>query len=179
VSRSDAPAAATGTGTGTGTEATAAPYSPRYLHVMLRVRDLDAMLGFYCGRLGMCEQRRIEFPAQRYTLVFIGYGEDAGGPQLELWQDWDAGLDAGGGAHTLADAVARADAPGHAAPGGVRRSGFGHVGIGVRNIDDCVRDLAGQGVAVLREPGAIRPGGRRIALLADPEGNEVELLATD
>jgi lactoylglutathione lyase len=153
---------------------TAAPYAPRYLHVMLRVRELDTMLTFYCGRLGMREQRRIEFPAQRYTLVFLGYGDDAGAPQLELWHEWDAAPDAG-----RAQAAAHAHSSGRSEAFSVGRTGFGHIGIGVRRIDDCVRDLAAQGVTVLREPAAMRPGGRRIALLADPEGNEVELLATD
>lgn len=130
-------------------------HSPRLLHTMLRVRDLEAMLAFYCGRLGMREIRRIEFAEQRYSLVFLGYGSDRNDAQLELWHEWD-----------------------REAPYG-QDSAYGHVGIGVKGIDDFCASLRNQGVPVLRDPGPMRPGGRVIALISDPEGHEVELLAND
>ncbi len=133
-----------------------ASFEPRLLHAMLRVHDLPKMLGFYCGLLGMSELRRIEMPEQRRTLVFIGYGPAPTDPQVELWHDWD---------------TAGMPAPHDAAAG--------HLGIGVRDIARCVRELAAQGVAVRREPAPLRAGGRVIAMLEDPEGHEVELLGTD
>lgn len=127
--------------------------APRLLHTMLPVRDLEAMLGFYCGMLGMREIRRIEFPAERYTLVFIGYETTADAPQVEFRYDWDA--------H-------------NAAPVPIR---CGHLGIGVCDIAAAVDALAARGVPIRRRPAAMRPGGRLIALIEDPEGNEVELLS--
>jgi lactoylglutathione lyase len=154
--------------------APAAAYAPRYLHVMLRVRDLDAMLGFYCGLLGMHEQRRIEFAAQRYSLVFIGYGTRADEPQIELWHDWD-----GHDPAAASRAGPRRDAGSGDRADATAARGFGHVGIGVRDIAACVHDLALRGATVVRAPAPARPGGRVFALLADPDGNEVELLAAD
>ena len=120
------------------------------LHAMLRVRDLDRMLSFYCGALGMRELRRIEFAAEQYTLVFVGYGD---GAEIELWHDWSAG--AAQGPH----------------------GSSGHVGIGVPDIHGLCASLRAAGVAIHREPAAMRPGGRIIALLHDPEGYEIELRA--
>ena len=117
-----------------------AAFAPRYLHTMLRVHRLRAMLGFYCGALGMHELRRIEFPEQRYTLVFIGYSN---------------------------------------APQNGSTSHNGHIGIGVRDIVACCAALCVAGIAITRDPAPMRPGGRVLALLGDPEGNEVELLASD
>lgn len=127
--------------------------APRLLHAMLPVHDLEAMLGFYCGLLGMHEIRRIEFPAERYSLVFIGYETAPEAPEVEFRHDWDANA---------------------ARPAPVRE---GHLGIGVRDIESAVATLAARGVPIRRPPGAMRPGGRVIALIEDPEGNEVELLA--
>ncbi len=134
-------------------------HGPQLLHTMIRVRDLAAMLDFYCRLLGMQELRRIEFPADRYTLVFIGYG--TAGPQVELWHDWPA-VAGVRGTSTVEPAA-------HAF----------HLGIGVRDIAAACAALAAAGVPIRRGPAAMRPGGRVIALLEDPEGNEVELLAAD
>lgn len=134
-------------------------HAPQLLHTMIRVRDLRAMLDFYCAVLGMHELRRIEFPAQRYTLVFIGYG--TAGPQVEFWHDWP-------------DAVATHESA--AAQHAVHPF---HLGIGVRDIAGACAALTAAGVRIRCGPAAMRPGGRVIALLDDPEGNEVELLAAD
>lgn len=124
----------------------------RLLHTMLRVHDLAAMLDFYCAKLGMRELRRIEFPTQRHTLVFIGYGGNSGEAEVELWWDWDR------------------NAPPRAG------ESYGHLGIGVDDIHGTCNALRAQGVTLAREPAPLRSGGRVIALLHDPEGNEVELL---
>ncbi len=129
-------------------------FAPRLLHAMLRVHDLPGMLHFYCKVLGMRELRRIEMPEQRRTLVFIGYGGAPSEPQVEFWHDWDS---------------AGQPVPREASPG--------HLGIGVRDIERCVRELASLGVPIRREPAPVRDGGRVIAMIEDPEGHEIELLA--
>ncbi len=58
----------------------------RYLHTMVRVRDLSAALRFFCEGLGLREIRRRDHENGRYTLVFLG--EEAG-PQVELTHNWD------------------------------------------------------------------------------------------
>jgi lactoylglutathione lyase len=129
--------------------------APRLLHTMLRTQRPDAMLAFYCGLLGMRELRRIEFAAQRYTLIFLGFESSAEASQLELWHEWDR---------------ATPYLPGER---------FGHLGIGVQRLNSVCDALRERGVRVTREPAPMRPGGRVIALVEDPEGNEVELLAAD
>jgi lactoylglutathione lyase len=129
--------------------------APRLLHTMLRIRDCEAMLGFYCGLLGMRERRRIEFPEQRYTLIFVGFGTEPEDPQIEFWYEWDR-----------AEPYQRGE-------------GYGHLGIGVRQIGAVCQELRARGIRVTRDPAPMRPGGRVIALIEDPEGNEVELLAAD
>lgn len=122
----------------------------RVLHAMLRVRDLPAMLHFYCDVLGMSERRRIRFEAEQYTLVFVGYDD---GAEIEFWHDWSP--NAATAAH----------------------GSSGHVGIGVSDIHGFCAELVSAGVTLTRAPAAMRPGGRIIALLHDPEGYEVELLS--
>ena len=99
--------------------------------------------------------RRIDFSEQRYSLVFVGYGASPDDPQVEFWHDWDGGPQLASGER------------------------YGHLGIGVRDIADFCRQLQQRGVIVRRQPAAMRPGGRVIALIEDPEGNEVELLAAN
>ena len=135
-----------------------AAHRPQLLHAMLRVRDLSRALDFYCGVLGLRELRRIVFEAQGRTLVFLGMSDDVasgpGGMQIELWHE--------------SDGIA-IDHPSRA----------GHVGIGVRDIVGCVATLAAAGVEILKDPAPVRPGGRVIAMIRDPDGHEIELLASD
>ena len=60
----------------------------RYLHTMVRVTDLDESLDFYCNKLGLVEQRRIDVEAGRFTLVFLGAPENPDS-QVELTYNWD------------------------------------------------------------------------------------------
>ena len=61
----------------------------RYLHTMLRVRDLDASLAFYCGALGLVETRRKANEKGRFTLVFLAAPGDAERGEVELTWNWD------------------------------------------------------------------------------------------
>ena len=58
-----------------------------FLHTMIRVRDLDAALTFFCQHLGLQELRRTEVPQGRFTLVFLATGP--GAPEVELTYNWD------------------------------------------------------------------------------------------
>lgn len=124
----------------------------RLLHTMLRVRDLDLSLGFYCGKLGMSVRRRLEFPRQRFSLVYVGFGDDHDATMLELTHNWD-----------------QTDPYTHG-------TGYGHVGIGVANLDQFCSRLKQAGVTMPRPPGEMLSSGIRIAFLEDPDGYKVELI---
>src|SRR5690606_24431927 len=65
------------------------PRTMRLLHTMLRVRDLDASLRFYCDALGMRLLRRKDYPGGQFTLAFVGYGDESETAVLELTYNWD------------------------------------------------------------------------------------------
>lgn len=129
-----------------------ATHAPTLLHAMLRVQDLPRSLAFYCDVLGLTEKRRITFTEEGRTLVFLGMTHDDG-MQIELWHEGDG---------VAIEHVSRA----------------GHIGIGVRDIETCVDRLDAAGVTVLKRPAPLRPGGRVIAFVLDPDGHEIELLAS-
>jgi lactoylglutathione lyase len=121
----------------------------RYLHTMVRVKDLDAALDFYCGKLGLVEVRRHDVPAGRFTLVFLAAPEDADNPdapQVELTYNYDP-EDYGGGRN------------------------FGHLAYEVEDIYAACQRLADRGVTINRPP---RDG--RMAFVRSPDGISVELL---
>jgi lactoylglutathione lyase len=118
----------------------------RYLHTMVRVRDLPAALRFFCDGLGLREIRRKDNEKGRFTLVFLGAdGED--GPQLELTHNWD-----------------------QTEPYTVGRS-FGHVAYEVDDIYAACRRLIEHGVTISRPP---RDG--YMAFVRSPDQVSVELL---
>jgi lactoylglutathione lyase len=98
----------------------------KYLHTMVRVRDLDASLDFYCRKLGLVEVGRHEVPAGRYTLVFVAAPGDESA-QIELTYNWDA-EEYGGGRN------------------------FGHVAYQVDDIYATCQRLRDGGVAINRPP---------------------------
>ena len=97
----------------------------KYLHTMIRVRDLDASLDFFINKLGFVEQRRKESEACRFTLVFIAPGPDD--LPLELTYNWDPEEYSGG-------------------------RNFGHVAYAVENIYDYCAKLQESGIPILRPP---------------------------
>ena len=124
----------------------------RMLHTMLRVRDLDASLGFYCDRLGMKLLRRHEYPDGRFTLAFVGYGGEDDHTVLELTYNWDQ------------------DKPYEIG------TGYGHVAIGVRDIYRACDGLKENGVKITRPPGPMKHGTTVIAFVEDPDGYKIELI---
>ena len=119
----------------------------RYLHTMIRVRDLDAALRFFCAGLGLREIRRRDHEAGRYTLVFLGTDPSADSPQIELTHNWD---------QTDAYTVGR---------------NFGHVAYEVEDIYATCAHLAELGYTISRPP---RDG--RMAFVRSPDLISVELL---
>lgn len=147
---------------------------------MFRVTDLERALGFWCGELGLRELRRVPFSEQRYTLVYLAFPQTDGRadePQIELCHDWsrpsaptDPLLAAGAVDERGARVVAL-----HGAQAPRRPAPF-HVGLAVDRIHEFCARLRSRGVRVVRDPAPLRPGGRLVALVEDPDGNEVELL---
>lgn len=124
----------------------------RYLHTMVRVKDVDASLDFYCNKLGMTEVRRTENEAGRFTLIFLAAGEDevsgraSKAPLLELTYNWDPeDYDKG--------------------------RNFGHLAYEVDNIYETCAQLQQQGVVINRPP---RDG--YMAFIKSPDNISIELL---
>jgi lactoylglutathione lyase len=124
----------------------------RYLHTMVRVKDLESSLHFYCGLLGLKEVRRIENKGGRFTLVFLCAPDDFEraqkdqAPMVELTYNWDAEDYQGG-------------------------RNFGHLAYRVENIYQTCQRLMDGGVTINRPP---RDG--HMAFVRSPDGISVELL---
>jgi len=123
----------------------------RMLHTILRVGDLERSLAFYTGPLGMKLLRRRDFPGGRFTLAFVGYGDESGNTVLELTHNWD----------TKSYEIG---------------SGYGHVALGVPDIRATCAKLREQGVRITREPGPMQHGTTVIAFIEDPDGYKIELI---
>ena len=123
----------------------------RYLHTMLRVGDLPRSLAFYTTHLGMKELRRNDVPDGKYTLVFLGYGDDSTETVLELTYNYGVASYEMGGA-------------------------FGHLAIGVPDIYATCETMRAAGVKISREPGPVKFGTTLIAFIDDPDGYKIELI---
>ena len=123
----------------------------RLLHTMLRVVDLDASVRFYCEQLGMRLLRRKDYPGGRFTLAFVGYGDESEQTVLEFTWNWDTDQ------YEIGTA-------------------YGHVALGVDDIYGTVEALRAHGVPITREPGPMKHGGSTIAFVADPDGYKIELI---
>ncbi|MEJ2654761.1 MAG: lactoylglutathione lyase [Acidihalobacter sp.] len=123
----------------------------RMLHTMLRVGDLDRSIAFYTDILGMRLLRRQDYPEGKFTLAFVGYGDETDHTVLELTYNWDEDrYDLG--------------------------SGYGHIAIEVDDVyqaADAIRDMGGK---ILREAGPMNAGTTIIAFVEDPDGYPIELI---
>ena len=124
----------------------------RFLHTMVRVRDIDVSLDFYCTKFGLVEMRRKDVPAGRFTLIFLAAPKDmqsseaGGAPELELTFNWDPeDYDYG--------------------------RNFGHLAYKVDNIYEKCQQLMDAGIVINRPP---RDG--RMAFIKSPDNISIELL---
>jgi lactoylglutathione lyase len=121
------------------------------LHTMLRVGNLERSLRFYCDVLGMKLLRKHDFPGGKFTLAFVGYGDEATHTVLELTHNWEIEK------YDLGNA-------------------YGHIALGVDDIYAACKDLKAKGAKVVREPGPMAHGSTHIAFIEDPDGYKIELI---
>ncbi|GAB6053502.1 lactoylglutathione lyase [Magnetospira thiophila] len=127
----------------------------RLLHTMIRVRDLDKSLDFYTRLLGMRELRRADYPGGKFTLAFVGYGDETDHTAIELTHNWDR------------------DTPYE------RGDGFGHLAIAVPDAYAVCEALRAAGAKITREAGPMKHGTTVIAFIEDPDGYMIELIQKD
>ncbi len=123
----------------------------RLLHTMLRVGNLEESLKFYSDVLGMKLLRRKDYPDGKFTLAFVGYGDESDHTVLELTYNW------GVEKYELGNA-------------------YGHIAIGVDDIYGTCEEIKNRGGKVVREPGPMKHGSTVIAFVEDPDGYKVELI---
>ncbi len=142
----------TTTATGSGPAGTSDTSKFRFLHTMIRVKDLEKSIDFYARHLGMQVLYRKDYPSGEFTLAFLGYGDDATHTVIELTHNWgpEEPYDLG--------------------------NGFGHLAVGVPDIYGTCEALAAEGVSIPRPPGPMKHGGSVIAFIEDPDGYKIELI---
>jgi lactoylglutathione lyase len=133
----------------------------RLLHTMLRVSDLERSLRFYCETLGMTLFCRETYSEGRFTLAFVGYGDEQNHSVIELTHNWDT------------DHYERGN-------------GYGHIAIGVADAAQTIAALRAKGVKIVREAGPMSNTSPEraasglapeiIAFVEDPDGYRVELI---
>jgi lactoylglutathione lyase len=123
----------------------------RMLHTMLRVGDLQRSIDFYTSVLGMKLLRRKDYPDGRFTLAFVGYGDEDETAVIELTHNWDTR------SYDLGNA-------------------FGHIAIGMPDVYKTCEAVKAKGGKVTREPGPMKFGGSVIAFVEDPDGYKIEFI---
>lgn len=123
----------------------------RMLHTMLRVGNLEESLKFYCDVLGMKLLRQKDYPDGKFTLAFVGYGDESDNTVIELTYNW------GVEQYDLGNA-------------------YGHIALGVDDIYGTCEEIKARGGKVVREPGPMKHGSTVIAFVEDPNGYKVELI---
>ena len=123
----------------------------RLLHTMLRSGDLDRSIAFYTGILGMQMLRRKDYPEGKFTLAFVGYGDEANNSVIELTYNW------GVEHYEIGNA-------------------FGHLAIEVDDVYAACAEIRAKGGEIMREAGPMNAGTTIIAFVKDPDGYPIELI---
>ena len=123
----------------------------RLLHTMIRVGDLQRSIDFYTGVLGMKLLRQKEYPDGRFTLAFVGYGDESEHAVLELTHNWDTK------AYDLGN-------------------GFGHIAVAVPDAYKACEAVKAKGGKVTRAAGPMKHGSTVIAFVEDPDGYKIEFI---
>ena len=126
----------------------------RMLHTMLRVGDLVQSIAFYTEVLGMQLLRQHDYPEGRFTLAFLGYGDEASHTVLELTHNWDTS------SYELGN-------------------GYGHIALAVPVAAAACAQMKQRGGRVVREAGPMKHGSTVIAFVEDPDGYKIELIERD
>ncbi len=123
----------------------------RIAHTMIRVVDLERSLRFYQDALGMRILRRTDYPEGRFTLAFVGYGDERDSAVLELTHNWDStGYEMG--------------------------TAFGHVAIEIEDAAAACAQVASAGGRVTRPAAPMKHGTTVIAFVEDPDGYKIEFV---
>jgi lactoylglutathione lyase len=118
---------------------------------MLRVGDLDRSLDFYTNVLGMRLLRRNDYPEGKFTLAFVGYGDESESAVLELTHNW------GVEKYELGTA-------------------YGHIAVEVKDAYKACDEVRARGGKVTREAGPMKHGKTVIAFVEDPDGYKIEFI---
>jgi len=129
----------------------------RLLYTMIRVADLERSVAFYKSALGMNELRRENFTEGRFTLVFVGYGNETSNALIELTYNWDeVNYEIG--------------------------TGYGHIALMVSDIYAACKRFENMDVKIVMEPGPMTYAAdetghkEEIAFIEDPDGYKIELI---
>jgi lactoylglutathione lyase len=123
----------------------------RILHTMIRTGDMDRSIDFYTKIFGMKLLRRHDYPEGKFTLAFVGYGDESEGAVIELTYNWGVTSYEQG-------------------------TGFGHIAIEVEDAYKACADIKALGGVVSREAGPMKGGSTVIAFVTDPDGYKIELI---
>ena len=123
----------------------------RLLHTMLRVGNLQRSIDFYTQILGMTLLRQKDYPDGKFTLAFVGYGDEKDHSVIELTHNWNTE---------------------HYDQG----TGFGHLAIEVDDVYRATEEIRARGGEIIRDAGPMNAGNTIIAFVKDPDGYEIELI---
>jgi lactoylglutathione lyase len=123
----------------------------RILHTMIRVMDLKKSIQFYTEILGMKLLREKDYPEGKFTLAFVGYGNESDEAVIELTHNWDTNnYDMG--------------------------NAFGHIAIEVDDVHLACEAMKKSGGKIIRDAGPMNAGTTVIAFIEDPDGYQIELI---
>lgn len=123
----------------------------RILHTMIRVIDLEKSIQFYTDILDMKLLRKKDYPEGKFTLAFVGYGNESENSAIELTHNWDT------------DNYEQGNA-------------FGHIAIEVDDVYKACESMKQSGGKIIRDAGPMNAGSTIIAFIEDPDGYQIELL---